>query len=336
MFIHYLLLIRMSRIDINDIKYFYNISSKAGNDNSNKKREIIIDYLINNKDKHLNDYKKQNELLYNQWEKLYVSLFTWLGNNLNYNINDKISCVIRAGRKYSYDFEIKINEKPYNVEFKFNAKSIYDIPQFLSLSTKSYIDSSLFLEGWYDNYLCPLLNKFKIPIPDKNTYLKQVNGAKPKCCINIKKIYDEGNIKNNKKYNGDINSINFCNECKELSKKHIISFIKNNNIFIDELNNKILISQMNKHFMLYKDGIFYYNNPLNEDSLKIIKYDKLENEYKYRCYTKNNKIIDILLRWKNGNGIAYPALQLSYVKQKVDNNNDKNNIDYITEKLKKL
>ena len=62
--------------------------------------------------------------------------------------------------------------------------------------------------------------------------------------------------------------------------------------------------------MLYKNNKFYLEN-INTDNCEIIKYIKKPNKSLYIARTKTNNNINILLRWKNGNGIAYPAFQIS-------------------------
>lgn len=57
-----------------------------------------------------------------------------------------------------------------------------------------------------------------------------------------------------------------------------------------------------KSFILQKDNI---------DDYRIDKVHKNANKYRYECISKSGKTINILLRWKNGNGIAFPAFQIS-------------------------
>jgi hypothetical protein len=50
---------------------------------------------------------------------------------------------------------------------------------------------------------------------------------------------------------------------------------------------------------------------INIDDYTIDIVVKNSNKYRYECISKNGKKINILLRWKNGNGIAFPAFQIS-------------------------
>jgi hypothetical protein len=47
----------------------------------------------------------------------------------------------------------------------------------------------------------------------------------------------------------------------------------------------------------------------NSDDYIIESYKKEKNRYVAK--SKSNKNVRILLRWKNGNSIAYPAFQIS-------------------------
>jgi hypothetical protein len=62
--------------------------------------------------------------------------------------------------------------------------------------------------------------------------------------------------------------------------------------------------------MLYKNNMFY-KETINMDDYKLVSYEKYTKRYMYVAQSKSNKKIKILLRWKNGNGIAFPAFQIS-------------------------
>ena len=81
-----------------------------------------------------------------------------------------------AGRKYNYDFllELENNEidlkKEIKLEFKFNAKTISSIPQFIQKNTTWEIFGEKYHDHFYDGpYLTEIiaLNNEPIPIPTK-------------------------------------------------------------------------------------------------------------------------------------------------------------------------
>ena len=78
---------------------------------------------------------------------------------------------------------------------------------------------------------------------------------------------------------------------------------------MDKLNDYLWNSQKDKYYMLYKNDQFYLEKP-NIDDYTIIYNVPIPNKYSYQCITRSNKKMNIMLRWKNGNGIAFPAFQI--------------------------
>ena len=65
--------------------------------------------------------------------------------------------------------------------------------------------------------------------------------------------------------------------------------------------------------MLYKDGRFNMET-VNLEHYIITNITKDASKNRYIAKTKTNGNLIILLRWKNGNGIAFPSFQISYHK----------------------
>ena len=61
--------------------------------------------------------------------------------------------------------------------------------------------------------------------------------------------------------------------------------------------------------MLYTNNSFI-KQVINSDDYTLIDIIKQPNKFKYECISKSGKKINVLLRWKNGNGIAFPAFQI--------------------------
>ena len=317
-----------------------NISNtKNNNDKNNKVREEIICSLIN---------KSVPVLYFNceLWNKLNTELHNFINNNIitKDEVDYELECKIKGGRKCNYDFELNVidyyklrnkNKKKilntYKIEFKFNSTCCEDIPQFVSPYKPSEFLSVNYEGYFYDNYLDKIfteankylsnlsnINSLKIPeLPSKPDYIKTINKPKVNFMKQIKQLYDK-----NPEYN---------KYCKELSKESIQKFLninnengENNNInnnksllLIDKLNKYFINTQSEKIYMIYKDGKF------NKDIIPLdnitIKSYKVNEKYKNRfdCITVSGDEIQILLRWKNGNGIQFPAFQISY--KSIDN-----------------
>lgn len=284
----------------------FDVSSKANNDKNNKIRESVIGAIINRLIP--DDYYRYSL----RWKQINDETNKFISNlcSINKLTNYSQKCIHKAGRKHNYDLIIKINDdKQFNVELKFNAQSVDEAPQFVSpMKPSQYLQSS-YEEYYYDNYLTILANEFNMVLPDKHEYLHKIHSDKPKCMIEYQTKYYQG-CKNSSKYTGLENDIKFYNRCKQLSEESIKTFITNNDLKIDELTNYLLTSQNNKIYMLYKNGVIY-SQCINRENYEIISYKKEPQLQSYVATTKTGITLKILLRWKNGNGVAYPAFQIS-------------------------
>ena len=65
--------------------------------------------------------------------------------------------------------------------------------------------------------------------------------------------------------------------------------------------------------MLYKNNRFYLET-IHTDDFMLVNYEKMPGLNSYRATSQSGKKINILLRWKNGNGIAFPSFQISLSK----------------------
>ena len=102
----------------------------------------------------------------------------------------------------------------------------------------------------------------------------------------------------------------FCNYMTELYNNSTKEFIEKYDLNLDVLNEYLKESQKNKIYMLYKKNKIYMEEN-DEDNYILVSYIKEPNLKRYKAETKSGKKINILIRWKNGKGIAYPAFQIS-------------------------
>ena len=272
-------------------------SSRADNDSQNKLRESIIDAIVNNCIPET--YYKYSR----RWKTLYYSVQDYI-QILNPHPIHSISCILKAGRKNHYDFDMIVNNiHSYQVEFKFNAETIGDTPQFASIMNPDRFLSDSFTEFFYHNHFVPIIAKSQnFSIPDKNTYMKEINSNDPECMKPYKRLY---------KLSPDFNKL-----CKRESKKSIEMFLSKVELNTQLLSTYLLETQKNKHYMMYSKKRFHYQKP-NLDDYSIQSYI-VDPKYKNRfiCQTKSGKKMYVLLRWKNGNGVAFPAFQISSQRRK--------------------
>ena len=62
--------------------------------------------------------------------------------------------------------------------------------------------------------------------------------------------------------------------------------------------------------MLYSNKKFIVQKP-NMDDYQILSVTKNPTKFRFDCISKSGVKLNVLLRWKNGNGIAFPAFQIS-------------------------
>jgi len=163
-----------------------------------------------------------------------------------------------------------------------------------------------FDEYFYDRYLSEVCSLYGTSIPDKSNYLKQINSPKPECMSKIQDAYYSGAM-NSSHCSGRESDIEKTNKCKDISKESITQFFPTVELKKTVLNEYLKQSQKDKHYMLYKDGLLYYDTHTPNDY--IIEVVEKKAPY-FVCKTKSGRTMKILLRWKNGNGIAYPAFQI--------------------------
>lgn len=281
-------------------------AGRSNNDKHNKIREDIIQAMPHIDEDYFTDPEHGTS-----WRQIKTSFDLKMReicpSYSSYKIQHK------AGRKFNYDFAVTFLDsnktiiKSVKLEFKYNAASIDETPQFVSPMKPSQYLSQSFEEYYYLNYLVPLFNKFGLTIPELEIYLKQVHGNKPKCLEQAQLLYYQG-CKQSSKYTGTENALAFYEECNKSSSDCIAKFISETDLDIEKLNLYLTQSQDEKIYLLYKNGEFHLQFSDSDDYI-IQSYEKQTN--RYLATTNSNKKVKILLRWKNGNGIAYPAFQIS-------------------------
>lgn len=302
----------LASIEYNNISINYysinafDLSARSDNDKNNKIRESVIGAIINDII-HINYYKYSL-----RWRKLRDEICKYISKICDDNgiVNHTQKCIHKAGRNNHYDLLLTINNtEKFNIEFKFNAEFINETPQFVSpMKPSQYLQTS-YEEYYYENYLTKLAQEFGLKLPEKNEYLHKIHSDKPKCVVDFQNKYYNG-CKKSSKYTGIKEDIDFYERSKELSEESIKSFITQYELKINELTQYLLNTQNNKYYMLYKNGNLYLQT-INSSNYEIISYKKEPELQSYIATTKTGIKLKILLRWKNGNGIAFPAFQIS-------------------------
>jgi hypothetical protein len=284
----------------------FNLSTRQDNDKNNKTREHIIGAIINNK-------VPENYFILNKWFYLKKNILNYL-QKLSDKPYIKVECINKAGRGNKYDFLIKLfyddgTKQDFMIELKFNVSTIDHAPQFVSPMKPSQYMNNSYEEYYFDNYLQKLSDMSQLKMPTKEEYLKQIHSNKPKCMKSYQELYYNGCVVSSQ-FTSKEEDIKFYNLSKELSNDSIKSFINNTELNIELLSSYLHTTQKNKIYMLYSNKTFILQK-INIDDYTLDVVVKNANKYRFECISKNGKKINILLRWKNGNGIAFPAFQIS-------------------------
>ena len=290
------------------LKFTCTDSSKSENDSNNKIRENIIKNMNFIDEEYLMDpiYGEKWTYLKEQFD---ITMRLICPSFFKYTIKHM------AGRLNNYDFLISFLDvdlcilKEVKLEFKYNASTINETPQFVSPMKPSQYISSSFEEYYYDNYLIPLFNTFELSVPNREIYLKTIHSNKPKCMESAQLLYYQG-CKQSSKFTQDEKAYAFYEKANNASRECISQFIENTDLNIEKLSHYLVESQNEKIYLLYKNDKFYVQETNSNDYI-IESYIKNPDKSRYDALTKSQKKINILLRWKNGNGIAYPAFQIS-------------------------
>jgi len=257
--------------EVSDITYFVSDSENLGrssNDHNNKVRENIITCMP-----HIDDDYFLEPTHGESWIKIKFDFDSKMRlicpNYTSYKIQHK------AGRGYNYDYIISFFDESKQkiadekLEFKYNASTIDETPQFVSPMKPSQYLSQSFEEYYYDNYLVTLLKQFELEDPERNIYLKSVHNNKPKCMESAQLLYYQG-CKQSSKYTGEEQAIKFYQSCNDTSRECIKNFINNTELNIDKLNQYLMNSQDKKNYLLYKNGEFHIQ-PSNNDDYTIVR-----------------------------------------------------------------
>ena len=298
------------------------ISMKKQNDSNNKTRESMIGAIINNKIPE--SYFSSSA----RWKQMKIAIFGFVEQlarlqqlsqhsqhsqhshpSYQSDTMEGISLEHKGGRKFNYDFSLIINNIEYNIELKFNATQIKEAPQFVSPVKPSQYMTDSYEDFFYDNYLPQLASLTSFGIPDRTQYMKEIHSNAPSCMKAYQDLYYQG-CKASSQYTGEQNAIAFYKLANKLDKESREAFIDKVELKLDLLSDYLQESQKGKIYMLYSKGKFY-KQTIDLSDYKLVKYEKDPKKYKFVIYSESGNKANVLLRWKNGNGIAFPAFQIS-------------------------
>lgn len=306
-----------------DIEYCQTISTRSGNDEANKKREDIFIQIIKWIACMLFGHTSQVPRFVFEnpaWNNLYLETERYVFTNIpeGYEKDNLISLESKkfGGRGKNYDFSIiyGVNGMPEHIrdiEFKFNVTEVEGCPQFHSpVEPDKYIISEVpFTKFHYDNYLWIYESFMDINKPSYEDYkddMKFNNKPKDPLLRECQKKYYAGS-KGSSQFTDTKEDTAFYQNSKDISEESFKNYFNICELDHRALTKEWLSKQKNKEYMLLKNGKLHYQK-IDEDSYKIVSVEK--KCPMFICTTKNGKTLNVLFRWKNGNGIAFPAFQV--------------------------
>jgi len=298
-----------NKISKEDIVHFKETFGRGGNDDANDKREDIVIMMLNNR-------VPQDFVEYDiMWGILTERVRECVHNIImseGIKLMNHIEFVRAGGRGKHYDIEMVGDGKvQLKIEFKHGASDVLETPQFVSPMKPSQYMTSSFEDDYYNNYLPKIVeNDPQLIVPEKDIYMKQIHNNEPKCMIDFQNKYYAGCERSSQFTNKDEDK-EFYNKCNETSKTAIKEFLSRDDVELcHEALSTYFIKTQEKVYLMYKDGQFR-SQRIDPNEFVIDTYVKEPENYRFVVKTKTGKKLHILLRWKNGNGIAFPAFQIS-------------------------
>jgi hypothetical protein len=300
----------LTRIKQEDIHLFFGPSARGKNDDTNDKREEMLVMISNNRVPQ--EFIEAEPL----WGQISTNLNKCLDNRLK---DEKISLAIvnhyeyrrAGGRGKHHDIDLIGDCKVLlKLEFKYGACEVSETPQFVSPMKPSQYMNISFEEFFYEHYLPKIVEGVGLTVPKKDIYMKQIHSNKPESLLEIQNKYYAGCKNSKSQYTGNAEDIEFYTRCKEVSKCAITKFIEQDGLVLDtDALTKYFLETQDKVYILCKDGEFRSQRIATREF--VIKTCVTEPaNFRFIVTTETGKKLYILLRWKNGNGVAFPAFQI--------------------------
>lgn len=297
-----------SKISKEDIVHFKETFGRGGNDDANDKREDIVIMMLNNR-------VPVEFLEYDpMWSVLSTRVRSCVHNIITsecITLMNRVEFVRAGGRGKHHDIELIGDGKvQLKIEFKHGASEVVETPQIVSPMKPSQYMTISFEDFYYTFYLPKIVENESLTVPEKDIYMKQIHSNEPKCMLDFQNKYYAG-CERSSQFTSKDEDKEFYNKCNETSKSAIREFLSRDDVELcDDALSSYFIKTQEKVYLMYKDGNFT-SQRIDPKEFVIDSYVKEPENYRFVVQTKTGKKLHILLRWKNGNGVAFPAFQIS-------------------------
>jgi len=234
----------------------------------------------------------------------------------------------KGGRGFNYDFEASYigSAASAKIEFKFGGTTISSLPEFFNPAADKPFHSRLYADFFYDSdsldKICDLYGIPRTEKPSKAEYLKAIhaNSSKLPFFARLKKAEDDEGVRAGFPSGTDLSKkpkekVPLYAKKAAISHASIQAFLVayQHTTDLAALTAEFQRSQADKQFLLYSGGAFHHDRLLpGELVAKSVK--GVEGDYLVIQTAVPTTTIKMLLRWKNHQGILFPAWQISLVR----------------------
>ena len=293
----------MSRaIAVQDIQTFFETSTRAANDATNKTREIVLASLSNPPAEFL--AHPVHGAQWRQVHEAWVRAMATVATTSSVPEYDSLSSTSKGGRGAHYDVEVFFKKDGKEVasrkiEFKNGGSGITELPQFLSLQAKAPLFSVTYDAFWYENYLDAYLacdSGLTVAKPTAAEYLKAVTGTTYKHPF-FAQLKEREAIEQEGKAAVVNESIT------DYLTKH------GSSLNLKAFATKVQETQTDKYYVLWSKGAFQVDC-LDRGEMTDLSLGPIKNG-NVLVVKGATKSYHMLLRWRNHKGILNPAWQIS-------------------------
>lgn len=299
------------KLERDDINVFFKTSTRGENDSYNDKRERIIEQIINGS---IDESFMTNDRWKYVKEQTLMVFYAFAPEG-----TESIHLKRKGGRSYTFDFEATYRmsngtSQKKKFEFKYGIDKLCQAPQFCSPSNPDPFLSISFKEYFYDNHLDKVISALKsaecdcdIIKPTREYYCRHVGSSEFMKSWQIE--YSKGSPRSSKYTGKELDIIRY-QTIKNLSEEAIREFMKISDLQVDRLSAYLISKQSDKIYIMWKDGKYSTQSIVDIENEYRIEEIIKKTHNTFIAKTKSGRILTILLRWKNGNGIAWPAFQI--------------------------
>jgi hypothetical protein len=217
-------------------------------------------------------------------------------------------CVVRkGGRGTSHDLIVSyfvgstlVISQP--LEYKHNVNRLSALPEYLSVASNKPYLPRLYADFFYDRVgeLCALYPGLPAP-PDRETYLRLVHGNKYDRHPFFRALKDR--------------EYEHAEEKQQIVRASIRDYLHTykDALNLTELEADIRKRQTGKVFVMW-DLTTFHTDTLADDEMALVGPVVVENDNRLVVQSRAGTRHKLLLRWKNHQGILYPAWQISLAR----------------------